>query len=117
MSDDVFSAGQKVGRDTVARCLGWGGFGAVYLAEDTELGRLVAIKVPRQGQFASPEEMGRFFVEARTVAKLKHPAIVAVYDVGSGEDRVPYVVMEYVQGQSLADLLRGSGCHSAGQPS
>jgi predicted Ser/Thr protein kinase len=106
VSDDVFSAGQKVGRYTVARCLGWGGFGAVYLAEDTELGRLVAIKVPRRGQFASPEEMGRFFVEARTVAKLKHPAIVAVYDVGSGDDRVPYVVMEYVQGQSLADLLR-----------
>ena len=106
VSDDVLSPGEKMGRYTVVRVLGRGGFGTVYLAEDADLGRLVAVKVPRRGQFASAEEMERFMAEARTVAKLEHAAIVAVYDVGFGNGRAPYVVMEYVQGQSLADVLR-----------
>ena len=106
MIEESYSAGQKIGRYSVVRVLGSGGFGTVYLAEDADLGRLVAIKVPSRGQFASPKEMERFFVEARTVAKLKHPAVVGIYDVAFSDEQVPYVVMEYVQGQSLAELLR-----------
>ena len=66
----------------------------------------MAIKVPNRGQFVSPKEMERFFVEARTVAKLKHAAVVGIYDVAFSGEQVPYVVMEYIQGQSLAELLR-----------
>jgi serine/threonine-protein kinase len=79
--------------------LGQGGMGIVYLAHDSVLERDVALKLmsnPRLGT----EGRSRLLVEAQTVAKLKHPNIVTVYDAGEVEKQ-PYVVMEYIQGETL----------------
>ena len=79
--------------------LGQGGMGTVYLAHDSVLERDVAVKLISGARLGS-EGRSRLLVEARTVAKLKHPNIVTVYDAGEFEDQ-PYVVMEYVQGVTL----------------
>lgn len=80
--------------------LGKGAMGEVYLAEDLRLGRHVAIK------FASPKaDKFRFLNSARMVATLNHPNIAAVYDSGETEDRIPYVVMEFVEGETLTSYL------------
>lgn len=81
--------------------LGEGGMGVVYLAEDTLLGRRVAIKFPS----AAPAHRQRLLGEARAASSLNHPAIAAIYDCGEHEER-PYVVMELVEGQGLNELLR-----------
>jgi tetratricopeptide (TPR) repeat protein/predicted Ser/Thr protein kinase len=81
--------------------LGEGGMGVVYLAEDTLLGRRVAIKFPT----AAPANRQRLLAEARAASSLNHPNIAAVYDCGEYEDH-PYVVMEFVEGQNLSELLR-----------
>jgi serine/threonine protein kinase/WD40 repeat protein len=87
------------------RLLGQGSFGFVYQARDAQLGRTVAIKIPRAGVFATQQEQERFLREARSAAHLKHPNIVAVYEIAQ-ENHVPYLVREYIEGQTLADLLR-----------
>jgi eukaryotic-like serine/threonine-protein kinase len=98
---------ESFGRYTVVRLLGRGGFGSVYLARDGELGRLVAIKVPRPGLLSSPEQVQAFLDEARIAAGLVHPAIVAVYDVGRQGENDVFVVFEYVEGRNLASVLKG----------
>ncbi len=97
---------ENFGRYTVVSLLGRGGFGTVYLARDGELGRLVAIKVPRPGLLNSPEQVQAFLDEARIAAGLVHPAIVAVYDVGRHGENDVFVVFEYVEGRNLANVLR-----------
>jgi tetratricopeptide (TPR) repeat protein len=72
---------KQIGKFTVLELLGRGGFGAVYKARDTELKRIVAVKVPRAGYFTSQEEEERFFREARHLARLTHPAIVPVFEI------------------------------------
>src|SRR5436189_6471696 len=84
--------------------LGQGAFGTVYKARDPELDRSVALKVPRAGNLAGPQELDRFLREARSVAQLKHPSIVVVHEVGQ-VDQVPYLVSEFVEGITLGDLL------------
>jgi eukaryotic-like serine/threonine-protein kinase len=95
-------------RYAVEKTLGKGGMATVELARDTELGRLVAIK----RLFASLAGDGvfqeRFFREARMAAALSHANLVAVYDVGE-HDGLPYIVMEYVEGETLAELMARSG--------
>jgi len=95
---------KNIGRFEVERKIGQGGFGTVFLARDVELDRYVAIKVPRFGQLSNPEEIKRFLREARSVAKLRHEGIVAVLDAG-WSDGVPYIVVDYINGQSLDQLL------------
>jgi eukaryotic-like serine/threonine-protein kinase len=96
------------GRYRLLRPLGTGGMASVYLAEDLRLGRRVAVKV-LQPQFASdPSFVTRFAYEARIVARLAHPNIVQVYDVGHDGDR-HYIVMEYVEGETLKELIRRQG--------
>jgi serine/threonine-protein kinase len=80
----------------------------VELADDLELERRVAIKRLAENLAANDEFKRRFLREARLAARLSHPNIVAVYDVGE-EDGRPYIVMEYVEGETVADLLRGRG--------
>ncbi len=87
----------------LSKQLGQGGFGAVWLARDTELERDVAIKIPR-GSRLKPEEQERFLREARAVAQLKHPNIVNVHEVGKEGDLV-YVVSDYIEGMSLSEWL------------
>jgi len=95
----------RIGRYQVCRVLGRGAFGTVYLADDPELDRPVAIKVPRRERFASQQDVERFLEEARCAARLKHPGIVTMHDVGHEGD-LCYIVMEYVQGRSLEELMR-----------
>jgi Tol biopolymer transport system component/predicted Ser/Thr protein kinase len=88
----------------VVTLLGAGGMGEVYRARDTRLDRVVAIKIVRSG-FAGGDLRTRFEREARAVSHLSHPHICALYDVGN-QDGAEYLVMEYVEGETLADRLR-----------
>jgi hypothetical protein len=85
--------------------LGAGGMGEVHRARDTRLGREVAIKVLPAAVADSPELRARFEREARTIAALNHPNVCTVHDVGR-EDGVDYLVMERIEGETLADRLR-----------
>ena len=82
--------------------LGQGGFGTVYLAHDDDLDRPVAIKVPNPERITRPEDVEAFLVEARILAKLDHPHIVPVYDVGRTEDGLCFVVSKLIEGSDLA---------------
>ncbi len=95
-----------IGRYRVIRRLGQGGFGRVYLARDDELDRPVAVKVPNPERVAGPEDVAAYLAEARTLAKLDHPHIVPVYDVGRTDDGLCYVVSKYVEGSDLAERMR-----------
>ncbi|HEX8559926.1 MAG TPA: protein kinase [Pyrinomonadaceae bacterium] len=88
--------------------VGEGGMGVVYVAEDLHLGRRVAIKIPHAGRDES-HYRARFLREARSVSKLRHPNIAAVHDFGETDDGQPFIVMEYVEGSTLGDLLSGAG--------
>jgi serine/threonine-protein kinase len=84
--------------------LGAGGMGEVYKAKDVRLGRPVAIKVLRADATATPERLARFEQEARTASALNHPNVITIYDIGKVDD-TSYIVMEYVEGKTLRDLL------------
>jgi serine/threonine-protein kinase len=100
----------KIGRYPVARLLGSGAMGSVYLARDTELERDVAIKTVRLPAGAERDAfLVRFRNEARAVARLRHRGIVAVYDVGTDAEVGPFVVFEYIEGSNLKDILRAKG--------
>ena len=92
----------KIGRYRIIRRLGQGGFGRVYLAHDDDLDRPVAIKVPNPERITRPEDVEAFLVEARILAKLDHPHIVPVFDVGRTEDGLCFVVSKLVEGSDLA---------------
>lgn len=90
--------------------IGCGGMGAVYKARQTSLDRLVAIKVlPPQVAEDEAEYIERFKNEARTMAKMNHPAIVAVYDFGETRDELLYIVMEYIDGTDVAKMIQSQG--------
>jgi serine/threonine protein kinase/Tfp pilus assembly protein PilF len=99
--------GQIVSHYRILKKLGEGGMGAVYLAEDTHLGRRVAIKFPTstndEHQFRA-----RFLREARSASALNHPNIATIYDYGETDEQRPFIVMELVEGKSLNDLLHES---------
>jgi WD40 repeat protein len=90
--------------------LGRGGMGVVYRARQTKLGRVVALKMIRSGLFASLQEQERFQSEARAVAKLQHPNIVQIFEVGEHREAsgptYPYMALEYVAGGSLSQEIR-----------
>jgi WD40 repeat protein/predicted Ser/Thr protein kinase len=85
--------------------IGRGGMGVVYRARQTALNRVVAVKVLLRARFASPDERGRFHREAQAAARLHHPAIVGIFDVGETEG-VPWFSMEHVAGESLEQRVR-----------
>ncbi len=86
--------------------LGVGSFGYVFRAWDPQHERVVALKVQRAGSFATHEETQRFLREARGAARLKHPAIVSVFEAGQTADGVGYLVCEYVEGETLEERLK-----------
>jgi WD40 repeat protein len=86
--------------------LGRGGMGVVYLARQRGLNRTVALKMMLAGQFAQPEHRARFLAEAESAARLQHPNVVQVFEVGT-HDGLPYLALEYVAGGSLARRLTG----------
>src|SRR6476620_1653370 len=87
--------------------LGHGGMGVVYKARHLKLNRPVALKMMIYGTCATPMELSRFQREAEAVAGLRHPHIVQIYDVGDVGGR-PYFTMEYIDGGSLAQRLKGT---------
>jgi tetratricopeptide (TPR) repeat protein len=93
--------------------LGRGGMGVVYQARHLALNRTVALKMIRGGRDPSPQDLARFRTEAEAVARLQHPGVVQVYEVGEHAGR-PYLVLEYVPGGSLRDRLRGTPLPAAG---
>lgn len=100
----VLSAGSFVSHYKVIEKIGAGGMGEVYLAEDTELNRKVALKFLPSHLCADEDYRARFKREAQAAAKLDHPNIVTVYEVSEYQKR-PYFAMQYVKGQSLTDLI------------
>ena len=96
---------RKIGRYQVERLLGAGGMGAVYLAEDPALKRRLAIKVV-QAATAPQEVLVRFRHEAEISARLNHPNVITIYDVGEDPAVGPFIAMEFVDGSSLAELVR-----------
>lgn len=95
---------KRIGNYQVLQELGRGGMGVVYQAKDEQLQRLVAIKMILAGIHTGVEDLKRFRREAASVAKLKHDAIVQVFEYGV-EQSSPYIVLEYVDGGSLGDLV------------
>ena len=91
--------GQVISHYRIIGEIGRGAMGVVYLAEHTILGRRVAIKTANSNH-------GRFLREARAASALSHPHIATIHDYGKTEDGQPYIVMEYVEGKTLADLIR-----------
>ena len=90
----------EFGRYRVQRLLGQGGMGAVYLAEDSQLGRQVALKIPFFNASESPDLIERFIREARSAASLQHPNICTVFDAGQ-IDGTPFITMAYIAGTPL----------------
>jgi serine/threonine protein kinase len=96
--------GARLGPYSIETLIGSGGMGEVYRARDTRLGRSVAVKVLPQRVAQDREYAERFDREARVVASLSHPNICALFDVGI-EGNVRYLVMEYLDGETLAERL------------
>ncbi|NAZ82581.1 Stk1 family PASTA domain-containing Ser/Thr kinase [Kineococcus sp. R8] len=102
------------GRYEVGSLLGRGGMAEVHVARDTRLGRTVAVKLLRADLARDPSFQARFRREAQSAASLNHPSVVAVYDTGAdpspqaggGSVDLPYIVMEYVEGRTLRDVLK-----------
>jgi len=97
-----------IGRYQVVRRIGAGGMGSVFLARDPDLDRPLAIKVVKDDLTDDPELRERFVREARSAARLRHPNIITVFDIGEIEGR-PFIAMEFIPGESLADLIRRRG--------
>jgi tRNA A-37 threonylcarbamoyl transferase component Bud32 len=95
----------RLGRYELGELLGTGAFGSVWRARDTDLSRDVALKLPRNGQFLEPNEEERFLREARAAARLQHPGIVAIHDIGRDQE-THYIVSELVPGMTLAEFSR-----------
>jgi serine/threonine protein kinase len=101
--------GKTVGHYRITARLGAGGMGEVFLAEDTRLGRQAAVKFLPADLASDPERRQRFFTEAKAASALNHPHVCVVYDVGETEDGLPFIAMEFVEGESLGELVkRGS---------
>jgi serine/threonine-protein kinase len=90
---------------TLLEPIGHGGMAAVYRARQETLDRIVAVKVLSDSLATSDEFMQRFVREARTAANMRHPNVITVHDFGQDERGVPYLVLEYVDGPTLADLM------------
>jgi len=100
--------GKKLGAYQILSPLGAGGMGEVYKARDTRLKRTVAIKVLPPDKTSDPERKCRFVQEARAASALNHPNIITIHDIG-GEDGIDFVVMEYVAGKTLGQVIPRRG--------
>ena len=104
--------GSEIGRYRVARLLAEGGMGRVYLGVQPAIGSRVAIKLLSDS--TSTDLLDRFFAEARAVNMIRHENIVSVIDMAKLDDGRPYIVMEYIEGQTLASLVKTGGAPLGG---
>ncbi|HLE71291.1 MAG TPA: serine/threonine-protein kinase, partial [Vicinamibacteria bacterium] len=100
----TLDSGSRLGPYEIVSAVGAGGMGEVYKAKDTRLDRAVAIKVLPSHLSDNPTLRERFEREARTVAALNHPHICVLFDIGK-QDGIDFLVMEYLEGETLADRL------------
>src|SRR5215471_7692142 len=100
--------GTRFGPYEILDRLGAGGMGEVYKAADSRLGRTVAIKAMPADKLGDPDRCRRFLQEARAASTLNHPNIVTIYDL-LDEGGVNYIVMEYVAGRTLDDVIPNGG--------
>ncbi len=96
---------KEIGDYELIEPVGQGGMGVIFKARQKSLDRIVALKLIRTGSLARPDDVARFRTEAAAAARLEHPRIVAIYEVGEHEGR-PFYTMEFFHGRSLADKLR-----------
>jgi tRNA A-37 threonylcarbamoyl transferase component Bud32/tetratricopeptide (TPR) repeat protein len=109
----MLRAGDFVGRYQIERRLGLGGMGTLYLAHDPVLDRHIALKF-LLGDIDLPGTRERFVREARAAAALSHPGIVTIYDYGDYQSQ-PYIVMEYIHGETVAEVIRRRAAVTVGQ--
>jgi serine/threonine protein kinase len=100
------AGGCRLGKFELQAELGAGSFGYVFRARDTELDRIVAVKIQRAGSLANDEEASRFQREARSVAQLKHEGIVSLYEISQTEEGACFLVTEFIEGQTLEEKLK-----------
>ena len=98
---------EVIGAYRVAGIVGRGGMGIVYKVRDERLNRFVAVKMILAGEYAAPEQLMRFRLEAELAVRVQHPDVVRVYEVGEHQGR-PFLAMEWVDGGTLAESLRGT---------
>ncbi len=101
----TLNSGTKLGPFEIQSPLGAGGMGEVYRASDTRLGREVAIKVLPESFASDADRLRRFEQEARAIAALNHPNILAVHDIGD-QDGIRYIVTELLEGRSLRERTK-----------
>ena len=98
--------GQMVAAYRIVRKLGAGGMGTVYEGLHQQLGRRAAIKVLKNNPWTDEESLGRFYNEARATNMVQHPGVVSIFEFGRMESRNAYIIMEFIEGESLAERIK-----------